>query len=351
MNFALIPVTEAELNDRFFYEEDPDGTKHWTEDHLREYWDWFYDKGHTIHTIDRYDSYDEIDYILLYWLDWGWIRKLTNKGQNNKIIYCIAEPPTVVRWNCPEGYQKLKKIFPYILTWNRDWVDDVAIFKKPIHFNFNVGFGNIPMKDRKLITAITAFKRSDYPNELYSEREKAYRFFEENYPDDFDLYGWGWNKNDFSSYKGTVKDKKELFHKYRFALCLENTKNLTDYVTEKIYDCLSAGIVPIYAGAPNIDEYVPHSCFIDYFSFKSLEQLADYISNMSEDEFNTYLNAGKEFVNNLDLTPTRYYKIGESALMAIEHKRKIKVPFSSKIMVNLYGIKENLGKRIRNANG
>ena len=57
-------------------------------------------------------------------------------------------------------------------------------------------------------------------------------------------------------YQGKCDKKAETYHKYKFAICFENMKNIKGYVTEKILDCLTAGIVPVYAGADNIEEYV-----------------------------------------------------------------------------------------------
>lgn len=38
-----------------------------------------------------------------------------------------------------------------------------------------------------------------------------------------------------------------------------------DYVTEKVYDAFVAGCVPIYWGAPNIHDFIPHNnSIIDY---------------------------------------------------------------------------------------
>ena len=86
MNLALIPFDNQQLNDKYFYSIGENNTKIWRAEHIREYWDWAYDHGHIIHTIDVYSNYDEIDFILLYQLDWIWIKKLTNAGQNSKII-------------------------------------------------------------------------------------------------------------------------------------------------------------------------------------------------------------------------------------------------------------------------
>lgn len=339
MNLALIPFYDRQLNDKYFFSIDENGNKVWTEDHLRAYWDWVYDHGHVIHTIDVYDSYDDIDFILLYQLDWRWIRKLTNAGQNNKIIYCNSEPPTVIAENCPEGHKKLKKMFPYILSWNSEWVDNEWVFKKPIGYVFRENYSEIPFADRKLATAITAYKTSTYKDELYSERERAYTYFETHYPDEFEFYGFGWNSQKHPGYKGTVKDKKTIYHNYKFSICLENTKNVADYVTEKIMDCLCSGIVPVYGGAKNITEHVPANCFIDYFSFASFDDMAKYLTEMDEATYNEYLANAKEFITNIDREPYRHYQIAASAVNAANHPHTISVSLGTKIYVNLMGIK------------
>lgn len=56
-----------------------------------------------------------------------------------------------------------------------------------------------------------------------------------------------------------------------------------DYVSEKVYDALIAGCVPIYWGAGNIDDLIPHkSAIVDFASLGSpaalqaeLERLAN----------------------------------------------------------------------------
>jgi len=68
--------------------------------------------------------------------------------------------------------------------------------------------------------------------------------------------------------------KMDTIAGYKFTIAFENgiTK---DYVTEKVYDPLTAGSVPIYLGVPNIDDFAPgHKCFMkaDRTSPESLAQ-------------------------------------------------------------------------------
>jgi alpha-1,3-fucosyltransferase 10 len=67
---------------------------------------------------------------------------------------------------------------------------------------------------------------------------------------------------------------------YRFCLSLENAIE-DDYVTEKFFDPLLVGTVPIYRGAPNADAFAPGAnCFIDAAKFTSEAELAAYIRHL-----------------------------------------------------------------------
>ena len=73
------------------------------------------------------------------------------------------------------------------------------------------------------------------------------------------------------------ESKINLYKQYKFVIAFENAC-ATDYVTEKFFDPLIAGAVPIYLGAPNINEFAPgEHCFIHANDFKSPKELADYI--------------------------------------------------------------------------
>ncbi|WP_038163337.1 glycosyltransferase family 10 [Verrucomicrobium sp. BvORR106] len=68
--------------------------------------------------------------------------------------------------------------------------------------------------------------------------------------------------------------KLEVLRQYQFCLAIENCLQ-DDYVSEKWYDCLVAGCVPIYSGAPNIEEYAPGpGAFVQISSADSAAQLA-----------------------------------------------------------------------------
>lgn len=292
MKIAIIPWDES-IKKNNIYNKKNDEKSNW---HIQ-FKEYFESNGHVFNTIDCYKDLGEVDWFLFFTLNYGWIKKVIKAGKVTKMVYMSGEPAVVKPENSLEGYQKLLTLFAYIMTWNDELVDDKKIFKRCIPYDFRKEYGNIPFSERKLLTNISGNKTSNHPAELYSERERVVTFFEKNAPQEFDLYGTGWTTAVHPSYLGMAGDKSETYHHYRFALSLENTYGVKGYITEKIFDCLVAGIVPIYQGASNINDYVPLKCYIDYTSFTTLEELREFLLNMDEDTYNGYLAAADELLD------------------------------------------------------
>jgi hypothetical protein len=184
---------------------------------------------------------------------------------------------------------------------------------------------------------IVANKFKFHPLELYTERIKAIRWFEINHPEDFDLYGIGWDRHYFKgvlaklnrfdaltkllkpkypSYKGRIKSKKVL-QKYKFAICYENARDIPGYITEKIFDCFFAGCVPVYWGASNITEHIPDNTFIDKRNFRTYDKLYSYLKNMSDKKYMNYLDAIKSFIKSDKIYPFNAEYFAESIVNEI----------------------------------
>ena len=86
-----------------------------------------------------------------------------------------------------------------------------------------------------------------------------------------------------------------MLKNYKFTLCLENAI-FPGYVTEKIFDALFAGSIPIYYGAPDITELIPNDSFIDIRDFKNYDNLYTFISMMDKQKYENYMIAIKNFV-------------------------------------------------------
>jgi alpha-1,3-fucosyltransferase 10 len=78
--------------------------------------------------------------------------------------------------------------------------------------------------------------------------------------------------------------KLAVVGQYKFCLALENAIE-EDYVTEKFFDPLLAGSVPVYRGAPNVAEFAPgERCYIDANAFRDERELADYLHYLDRND-------------------------------------------------------------------
>ncbi|MDR2917394.1 MAG: glycosyltransferase [Tannerella sp.] len=113
-------------------------------------------------------------------------------------------------------------------------------------------------------------KRVEYLSELMKYTE-------------IDSYGKLYNNKSLMNDYGRAS-KIELYAKYKFVIAFENSIS-RDYVTEKFFDPLISGSVPVYLGAPNVQEFAPgNNCFVDVTQFLSPRHLADYINACYSDE-------------------------------------------------------------------
>lgn len=90
--------------------------------------------------------------------------------------------------------------------------------------------------------------------------------------------------------------KKQIISEYKFSIAFENAIG-KDYVTEKFFEPLIAGSVPVYLGAPNIEDYAPGDhCYINVDSFGSIRELAEYLVYLDNNDkaYQEYLQWKKQ---------------------------------------------------------
>ena len=78
--------------------------------------------------------------------------------------------------------------------------------------------------------------------------------------------------------------KRKILGGYPFVFAGENS-NCVDYVTEKIYNALEVGAIPIYLGAANIADYVPAGSYVDAHKFENFTMVAEYITTVDRAPF------------------------------------------------------------------
>lgn len=163
-----------------------------------------------------------------------------------------------------------------------------------------------------LINANKAFKET-LPTDLYLERLKTIRWYERNASDQFNLYGLGWEKSTpafnfsgrlargferlksrlfnippFPSYRGELSDKGNVLRRSRFSYCYENSRDISNYITEKIFDSFIHGCVPVYWGADNVLDYFPEGCFVDRRMFTDTAEVHRYLISISDTDYAAY---------------------------------------------------------------
>jgi hypothetical protein len=276
--------------------------------------------GHKVSTIDTDDinKFDAVIFLDFPGKNNPYFKQLVSNG--NKNLYLIVYESPIIK---PDNFQKENyHYFKKVFTWQDEAVDNKKYFKIQYTHNIPAEFNFTLAEKKKLCAVISSNKSMAHVNELYTERIKAIRWFEKNHPEDFDLFGGGWDRHHFEgtflgikiarlnrlkfltkllrphypSYKGRVDSKRTTYQKYKFSICYENCKDFNGYITEKIMDCLLAGCVPIYLGAQNIADHIPQNTFINKRDFDTYDKLYAHIKHMPNVEYQTYLDNIKQFL-------------------------------------------------------
>lgn len=235
-------------------------------------WQWTYNK-------------EESDIIMLNTLDnYGSIISIENFKYNKK-----KQKLLLMSMESTSNYPfmiKNKKYFDYMIDYRLD--SDVPI---PYTYTF-FDFSKMPLptkekgKDGRGLAAVFISNclakndRLEYLKELikYSKID-SYGMCENNkepYDEDYDKSSWNLKMN-------TIK-------KYKFTLAFENS-NDRDYVTEKFFQPLEVGSVPVFYGTTNIYDFAPPNSYIAASDFESAKELAEYLDYLdkNDDEYEKYL--------------------------------------------------------------
>ena len=183
--------------------------------------------------------------------------------------------------------------------------------------------------DRRFLVMINMNKLPRVSSrELFTERMRAVEHFSRT--EEIDLYGVGWDRASVRVgrtwlpwtlrrwqerlkdalvavrpppllaaarrvYKGQLETKWETLASYDFVLCFENTAR-AGWLTEKIFECLHVGTIPIYLGATDIEHLIPADCFIDMRRFSGYPDLHAYLRSLKSRDVLRYRSAGRAFL-------------------------------------------------------
>lgn len=205
------------------------------------------------------------------------IRKM--QSQNRKVLNILILWESGVTRPSDSKEEKTKD-YNYIFSPSPMWIKGKNVF----YFNWPNGIvhteqieGDSAHRRLNRVIMLAGNKISFISGELYSLR----RLYLKNNNEIIDVYGSGWNSNRHvlksifkalvkflvsktwsrptldvnaflkaNNYYGSVCDKSILL-KYEFALVIENEAT---YVSEKLFDAIAFGCIPLYVG-PNLEEF------------------------------------------------------------------------------------------------
>lgn len=307
--------------------------------------------GHRVSTIDTgdIDEYEKV--IFLEYPEFRrtgrpnkYLRHLIKSEHAEMYLLCIDSPAVKPNNWVRDNHKYFRKIF----TWHDDYIDNKKYFRVHSTSHKKTDKMDFDLPNKRKMCVITARQKfSEHPQESYSERIKIIRWFEQNHPQDLDLFGYGWDEYKFKgqfnflnlidyyikrtgdlfpehfgiknilnkaakfnylsgkflsgnrplypSYRGPASSLRATLKDYKFCICLENS-SFPGWITERIFDCFLSGCVPVYMGDPNISSRIPAAAFINMRQFTSYQKLYDYLSNMPESEYLNYIDAIRSFL-------------------------------------------------------
>lgn len=253
------------------------------------------------------NGYDPKDIVVVQEENNEYGQELVRRGADPRVLMCLESPIFASKF-----YDSLSTPINGGSTGVSRAGDDSAQFKHRLLFDGGTEHVHFPSfddddikepvtwDDRRFLCMVTSNKhhsmlpKTDSPSfkkaietQLHDYRYEAIKHFKYNVKD-FDLYGRGWG-----SFAGECDDKLNTICNYKFALCFENG-SYPGYITEKIIDCLVAGVIPVYRGAPDIEAFIPPDIYLQYGSdFKEMEE---GLRSIEKDQALNMIRRGQEWL-------------------------------------------------------
>lgn len=278
MKIAILPAVKTWYFNAVFVHE-PDGR---TDYYIRLKSD-LSSRGVTLSTLDDYN--ERYDFIIVHRIDVN-LKRLYSYLKINpqcKIIYFITEEPSIVPFH--------KRFFLRLFGFNA-----VIGYSKPFKNHYLFTYPNPVLtfskgksfENRDLVCAIASNKPSTYSKHgLYRFRRTLFKKLANN--KQFHLYGRGWEN--CKNY-GAPFSKSEVLKNYRFSIVIENSIT-RGFVTEKIFDVMANGCVPIYHGATEIADLLPTDTYIELKDnvISQLEKIDESTWLKYQDEISKFMSS------------------------------------------------------------
>ncbi|MBF0270613.1 MAG: hypothetical protein HQL98_00870 [Magnetococcales bacterium] len=295
----------------------------------------------SINTADLWQESSKTSGILYRYISLGMMENIKRFEKQESIVldsFVIMEPPIVA----PALYDALPLLtdkFKYVYMHNVEGngyslsgVDRKKLrrFYWPIPYNTVLdAVWSHENREHRIVVINGNHRPRLRFQELYSLRIQAMCALAELQA--VDLYGRGWErwwsresmwlpywmhrKKLMTIYKGSCVSKFDILKKYHFCLCFENMA-MTGYITEKIFDCLYAGTVPLYLGAHDIEKYIPSEVFIDCRQYETWQDMWRDLRTISLQKIRQIKKAGRDFLHSDMSKP--FYRSMENIIFARE---------------------------------
>jgi hypothetical protein len=99
----------------------------------------------------------------------------------------------------------------------------------------------------------------------------------------------------YKTARGPINDKREILRSSKYSLVIENDES---YVSEKIFDALIQGSIPIYQGLQGLRMLIGKDVYIDLP--QNPQDLVVYLHSLTESEIMIYLDNIRQFVSSKD---------------------------------------------------
>ncbi|MCR4328831.1 MAG: glycosyltransferase family 10 [Patescibacteria group bacterium] len=355
MRAYLIPFSEVSLENRFFNPQAGEEVSTPIMAYAREY---LHTQGIELNTADYADIHDMRSDDVLIVFDhpplgfWNYFYKIWNMVKRrpkpklrfealldafpHKILFAW-ESPVNKPWMFQYGKYLKKR---YDAVYSIPNFEGYRTFFSPQR-NKEVAENEFSHENDKFLVMMNSFRRAKgfLNKELYRERSRIVKYFAQY--GEIDLYGefWkGYPDADIQSvYRGYVADKFETLGSYRFAICFENAV-WPGYLTEKLFECMFTGTIPIYLGDPEIVAKIPENCFIDMRKFRNYGELREFLHALTREDCVRYRDAMRVFLESPRFRPFTKEYFAETLFRAITDPTSKPIPTA--ICANFYKTKK-----------
>ena len=236
-------------------------------------------------------------------------------------LYAYEDPLVKPKHGNRKVLQKYRKVF----TSNQQLIDHDRFI--PLDFPNRLSVTCFtPIAERQHHCVLMAANKAllqPHPRNLHWMRLEAIRHMERHYAEQFTLWGPGWDKPAvkpgvlgraikrlqkwknriitppvyFPNWRGTVYDKAQVLNDAKLSIVIENVRGSPGYLTEKIFDSMISGCIPIFCGNEEAHKVIPPECMINIDNFPGVGAAIDFAMNLSDDELQRYQNHIRNFVN------------------------------------------------------